>query len=622
VSSAQDLSAIMGQFARVIATDFPVERILDELVRCVVEVLPVDAAGVTVDAVGFDVPVVAGSDDVVLGFQRVHGELADTPSQWSRQFGEPVTVPDLSQESRFVDFATAAQRHDVQAVFSFPLRHGAQPIGALDLYRYTTGALSPDAEAIAQSLADVAASYLVNAQLRADLLDAAALSLDASLHDPLTGLPNRTLIIDRLGHAIQRSRRSGETSAVFYLDIDRFKSINDMYGHTTGDELLAAVATRLTSLLRPGDTLARLTGDEFVILCEGFEDPLAAASVLKRLEFGLHGTFHVHDGLDLPITISAGIAFTDGAERSPDEILHFADLAMTSAKQRGGDGFVVFDRQSDSLAEREATLERDLRGALERSELATVYQPIVSTVDGQLNGFEALLRWYHPTRGSVPPAMVIPVAERSSSILEIGDWVLKQAWSERRRWQLQLPHADLAMSVNVSTRQLMSRGYADDLETALDDLGADPRLLTLEITESVFLGDSDRAVLVLNDLKDLGVRLALDDFGTGYSSLSYLRQFPLDILKIDRAFVSNLEHDRTSQVIVRAVIELAHGLNMSVVAEGVETPEQHQQLTELGSDSCQGYYFARPMPADTVDELVRQGANGHYPRLPVLSGVR
>jgi len=235
--------------------------------------------------------------------------------------------------------------------------------------------------------------------------------------------------------------------------------------------------------------------------------------------------------------------------------------------------------------------------ALQRSELSTVYQPIVSTADGQLNGFEALLRWYHLTRGSVPPAMVIPLAERSSSIVEIGDWVLKQAWAERGRWQLQLPGADLAMSVNVSTRQLMSRGYVADLHAALDHLGADPRLLTLEITESVFVSDSERAVVVLNDLKDIGVRLALDDFGTGYSSLSYLRQFPLDILKIDRAFVSNLERDRTSQVIVRAVIELAHGLHMSVVAEGVETSEQHQQLSVLGSDSCQGYYFARPMPA-------------------------
>jgi diguanylate cyclase (GGDEF)-like protein len=622
MTSAQDLSAIMGEFTRVITAGLPIDGILDELVRRVVDILPIDAAGVTFGPVGSDVPRIAGSDDLALSFQRVHSELPDTPSLWARRFGEPVGAPDLSSDSRFVDFAAAAVRHDVQASFSFPLRHGTLPVGALDVYRYTAGPLAADAAAIAQSLADVAAAYLVNARLRADLLDAAALSLAATLHDPLTGLPNRALILDRLGHAIQRSRRSGETSAIFFLDIDRFKSVNDMYGYTAGDELLAAVATRLTALLRPGDTLARLTGDEFVILCEGFEDPLAAASVLKRLEFGLHGTFPVHDGLDLPITISAGIAFTDGEERTPEEILHFADLAMSGAKQRGGDGFLVFDRQTDSLAEREATLERDLRGALERSELSTVYQPIVSTVDGQLSGFEALLRWYHPTRGSVPPAMVIPVAERSSSILEIGDWVLKQAWAERRRWQLQLPYADLAMSVNVSTRQLMSRGYAGDLETALDELGADPRLLTLEITESVFLGDSDRAVVVLNDLKDIGVRLALDDFGTGYSSLSYLRQFPLDILKIDRAFVSNLEHDRTSQVIVRAVIELAHGLNMSVVAEGVETPEQHQQLTELGSDSCQGYYFARPMPADTVDELVRQGANGHYPRLPVPAGIR
>lgn len=327
--------------------------------------------------------------------------------------------------------------------------------------------------AIAQTLADVAAAHLLNAQLRSDLLEAAALSLDATLHDPLTGLPNRALILDRLDHAIARSRRSGEISAVFLLDIDRFKSVNDMFGHGVGDEVLVAVATRLAGLLRPGDTLARSTGDEFVILLEGFEEPAAAAPVINRVEFGLRRAFAVHDGLDLSVTLSGGIAFTDTEEHSAAEILHFADVAICREKQRGGDGLRVFDRHTDTVAEREATLERDLRGALQRAELSTVHQPIVSTVDGRLNGFEALLRWYHPTRGSVPPAMVIPVAERSSSIVEIGAWVPKQAWAQRRRWQSQLPNADLAMSVNVSTRQLMSRGYADDLDASLTDLGAD-----------------------------------------------------------------------------------------------------------------------------------------------------
>lgn len=621
MSAPQDLSLIVGEFTQVMATPLSTDRILDELMGRIVNVLPIDAAGVTVGSVGSAKLVVAGSDETALRFQHLHARLVDSPVRSSLESGEPVAVPDLSQASRFLEFAELAG-HELQAVFTFPLRHGDRHLGSLDLYRYTVGPLSTDSMAMAQTFADLAAAYLMNAQLRSDLLVAAARSLDASLHDPLTGLPNRALILDRLDHALQRSRRSGEISAVLFLDLDRFKSVNDMFGHSVGDELLVSVATRLAALLRPGDTLARVTGDEFVILCEGFDESATAMSIVTRLEFGLRSPFRVHDGLDLSVTLSAGIAFIDGDERTPEEILRFASLAMSAAKQRGGNGFLVFDRQTDTLAEREATLERDLRGALQRSELSTVYQPIVSTGDGQLNGFEALLRWYHPTRGSVPPAMVIPVAERSSSILEIGDWVLKQALAERKRWQVQLPSADLAMSVNVSTRQLMSRGYTGDLETALEDLGADPRLLTLEITESVFLGDSDRAVVVLNDLKDIGVRLALDDFGTGYSSLSYLRQFPLDIVKIDRAFVSNLERDRTSQVIVRSVIDLAHGLNMSVVAEGVETCEQYQRLTALGSDSCQGYYFARPMPADTVDELVRQSANGRYLRLPVLSDVR
>jgi len=529
MTAAQSLSSIVSEFTTM-AADIPVERVLDELVSRIVGVLPIDAAGAIAGPLGSGLLLVAGSDDEALRFQHVHNDLTASPSRpsrWARQSGEPVAVPDLTQTQRFVEFAEAARRHELSAVFTFPLRHGDRQLGALDLYRRNIGPLSSDSLAIAQTLADIAAAYLLNAQLRSDLVDAAALSVDAALHDPLTGLPNRALILDRLDHAIARSRRSGDVSAVFLLDIDRFKAVNDMFGHSVGDELLVAVATRIAGLLRPGDTLARSTGDEFVILCEGFEEPAAAASVINRLEFGLRSAFGVHDGLDLSVTLSGGIAFTDAGIRSAEEILHLADLAMFREKQRGGDGFRVFDRHTDTVPEREATLERDLRGALQRAELSTVYQPIVSTVDGRLSGFEALLRWYHPTRGSVPPAMVIPVAERSSSIVEIGDWVLKQAWAERRRWQLQLPHADLAMSVNVSTRQLMSRGYADDLDAALTDLGADPRLLILEITESVFVSDSDRAVIVLNELKDIGVRLALDDFGTGYSSLSYLRQFPL-----------------------------------------------------------------------------------------------
>jgi len=291
----------------------------------------------------------------------------------------------------------------------------------------------------------VAAAHLLNAQAREDLIDASAVSLEASLHDGLTGLPNRGQLMDPIGHAFQRSRRFGTLSALFFLDLDRFKSVNDMYGHRAGDQLLVAVAPRMTSVVRPGDTVARLAGDEFVILCEDLHNPEQAIELATRLDVAFEQPFNV-PGIQLMITTSIGVAFTDHEHHDPEEVLHYADCAMYQAKHHGGARLRVLDATDQP----ELGLERDLRDAIARGELRTVYQPVVSTDDGHITGFEARLRWHHPTRGLIPPSETIPLAERCGLIIDIGRWVLEEARAALNRWHHMLDGAELTMAVNVS----------------------------------------------------------------------------------------------------------------------------------------------------------------------------
>ena len=387
----------------------------------------------------------------------------------------------------------------------------------------------------AQTLADVAASYLLNAQARADLQDSSDRSREASLHDPLTGLPNRALILERLEHASLRGRRSEKTSAVLFIDLDHFKAINDTYGHRVGDELLVAVGKRLAGLLRPGDTVARLAGDEFVILCEDLDAPSQATAIVARVDAALSRPF-ILSGTEVAITASVGVAFADHSDSASERLLHNADIAMYQAKRKGGARHQVLDLHEQRLLDHHAGIERDLRWALGRGELHTEYQPIVATVEGRITGVEALLRWVHPTRGLVSPTVVVPLAEQSGLIAEIGQWVLEQACTDRHRWQDESSEDDLGISVNVSAYQLTSDNFVSSVAGVLTTTDTDPHLLTLEVTESVFVRDSERALVVLHELKDIGVTLALDDFGTGYSSLSYLKQFPVDIVKVDKEF--------------------------------------------------------------------------------------
>jgi diguanylate cyclase (GGDEF)-like protein len=469
----------------------------------------------------------------------------------------------------------------------------------------------------AQTLADVAAAYLLNAQSRADLQESADYSREASLHDSLTGLPNRSLMLERLEHASQRGRRSHKTMALFFVDVDHFKEVNDIHGHQVGDELLIAIAERMTDTMRPGDTVARISGDEFVILCEDLDAPSHAETILARLDALFDAPFPLSQ-IQLVVTASIGSAVTTPGAKAPEQLIHHADLAMYQMKRRALGARNRFDA-SDRLngAPDPDSLAGALPGAVERGEFRLDYQPIVDTSTGRLTAVEALLRWIHPTRGLVPPSRVIPLAEQSGHIIEIGRWVLGQAWSDLRTWE-GARDKRVAVSVNISAHQFMAAGFADMVAAVLLSGETDPRLLTLEVTESVFIRDAERAIVVLKTLKSLGVTLALDDFGTGYSSLSQILSYPVDTVKVDRTFVANLAPDTTSETLVTAVVDLAHKLGMTVVSEGVETVDQYNQLSRLGTDACQGFYFARPMPADHINTLL-QGTGGRGTRLPIAA---
>ncbi len=615
----EELSDVLSEFARTMVTNFPIQGILDHLVKRIVDIMPVTAAGVTLISPGLEPRYVAASNDAALRYEKLQTELGEGPCLAAYQSGEAIAVPDLRLEDRFPRFAARALDAGLTAVFTFPLHHEELQLGALDLYRDTPGGLSDESMSAAQTLADVAAAYLINAQARADLQDSSDQSREAALHDALTGLPNRVLMLELLEHAFRASRRSGKDSAVFFIDLDRFKEVNDAHGHKTGDELLVAVADRLTGVLRPGDSLARLAGDEFVALCVNLADAAQADSIAGRFDTELARPFDLA-AAQVNMTASIGIAFTGRGADAPEDLLHNADLAMYRTKRdRVGAGHVLDLRQLH-LAGHQAGLARGLPGALGRDELHLEYQPIVDALDGRLTGVEALLRWTHPSRGMVSPTVFIPFAEQSGQIIELGRWVLEQAWSDRIGWKGERA-TELGMSVNVSAHQFMSAGFVSTVASVLDRASTDPRLLTLEVTESVFVRDEGRALVVLAELKDIGVRLALDDFGTGYSSLGYLNVLPIDTIKVDQTFIAKLSRDPGSQTIVNAIIQLAHSLEMNVVAEGVETAAQHRELTELGSDSCQGFYFARPMRAASLDALIEQHSNGGYPHLPELAAV-
>ncbi|HLF41771.1 MAG TPA: EAL domain-containing protein, partial [Acidimicrobiia bacterium] len=421
-----------------------------------------------------------------------------------------------------------------------------------------------------------------------------------ALHDPLTGLPNRTLLLDRLRQALARSERTDAAVGVLFLDLDRFKVVNDTLGHGAGDDLLVQVAARLRTAVRPMDTVARFGGDEFAVLCEGIAGEAGARALADRIAAALGAPVAV-GGRDVAVSASIGIALAGGDTQDPEAVLRDADAAMYRAKERGRDCQEVFDvAMRTRLLERLGT-EEALRGALEQDEFRLHYQPEVSLRDGRITGVEALIRWQHPERGLIGPGDFLSVAEETGLIVPMGTWVLQEACRQVRAWRDANPTiGDVTVWVNLSTRQLAQPDVVDVVADVLERTGLDAACLGIEITESTFM-DVRMVGPVLQALKKLGVCLAVDDFGTGFSSMNYLKEFPVDILKVDRSFVAGLGRDAGDSAIVAAVIGLAHSLGLQAIAEGVETYQHLAGLHGLGCDRAQGYYFSTPVPPEAME---------------------
>jgi diguanylate cyclase (GGDEF)-like protein len=428
-----------------------------------------------------------------------------------------------------------------------------------------------------------------------------------AFHDPLTNLANRALFADRVQHALSRQARESSRLAVIFIDLDDFKTINDSLGHGAGDQVLAEVGMRMNGYMRPMDTLARFGGDEFAVLLEDVGEPQDVTRVSERILKSLEPPFALDDK-EVFVTASMGITIVQGEEAmtlGADELMRNADVAMYMAKREGKGHYRVFQPEMHTGVLERLELKGDLQRAIEHGELELYFQPVVDLESHRIGGLEALVRWNHPTRGLVPPLDFIPLAEETGLIVPLGRWVLREACMQAKHLQDTYPSdPPLGMAVNLSVRQLQKHGLVEHVQEALGESGLDPASLTLEITESMLMNDAELTIVRLTELKALGVRLAVDDFGTGYSSLSYLSQFPVDILKIDRAFVRPVADGAEESALAAAIVKLGEALHLTTVAEGIENNAQMSRLTELGCDVGQGFYFAKPMDLRAVSEYL------------------
>jgi len=430
-----------------------------------------------------------------------------------------------------------------------------------------------------------------------------------AFYDPLTGLPNRRLLLDRLNHAIEASARSGKEGAVLYIDLDDFKTINDTLGHDLGDHLLKEVAVRLAACVRKGDTIARMGGDEFVLVLEDLNEQIVeaaaqAVAIADKVLSTLNSPYQLgqHEIFNSP-SIGATL-FVDG-RRTIDEILKQADIAMYQAKKAGRNTVRFFDPQMQININARAALETEMRHALDAEQFRLYYQIQVDS-DAQPLGAEALIRWQHPARGLLSPDQFIPLAEESGLILPIGQWVLDMACKQLQLWERDPVTRELALSINVSAKQFRQANFAERIQATIHRHGINPRKLKLELTESMLIEEVEDTISKMLVLKHYGVRFSLDDFGTGYSSLQYLKRLPIDQLKIDQSFIRDIETDSSDQAIVSTIIAMAKSLDLSVIAEGVETEIQRRRLLRKGCANYQGYLFGKPVPIGEFETLVRQ----------------
>jgi diguanylate cyclase (GGDEF)-like protein/PAS domain S-box-containing protein len=568
------------------------------------------SAGVELLALEIGAVVELVPSDEVVAFRALHGlsgvRINDrVPAGLSSQSGyallsgQPAVVTDWAQERRF-ERSQVLEGLGTTSGLTVVIEGRRGPFGALGFHSKAPRVFKQGdvdfVQALANVLGDVVERQLTDDDIR-----------HRALHDPLTGLPNRLLFLDRLGQATERQRRRRDIlTAVLVLDLDRFKLVNESLGHRAGDELLAAAAPRLKQAVRSADTVAHFSGDEFGILLEDITGEQDAIEMAERIA-GVFARPFVLDGDEHFVTTSIGIALAEGGERGED-LLRDADAAMHRAKERGRARYELFDEALRGRALSRLRVENDLRRALDRDELTLHYQPLVSLRDRQMVSVEALVRWDHPERGRISPADFIPVAEENGLIEPIGRWVLEHACRQAAEWCRARPDAaPLTMGVNLSAAQLANPALAQTVATALRVSGLDPSCLALELTESMLVGDTEQLSETLVALKALGLRLVLDDFGTGYSSLSYLTRLPLDSLKVDRSFVDGLGTESRDTAVTEAIIAMSRALSLRVVGEGAETEQQVAELARLGCDLVQGFYFSRPVEAEEITRMLTEG---------------
>jgi diguanylate cyclase (GGDEF)-like protein/PAS domain S-box-containing protein len=535
----------------------------------------------------------AGFPDGLVGAATVPAGWGDGQEGFTLIRREPVIVDNARTERRFEQSRLVA-REDALSGVTVVVHSRGGPFAVLAAYSASTGAFTPDDVTFLQAVANVLGAAL-------DRFAGDEEIRRRGLHDPLTELPNRTLIMDRLNQAVQRADRAAGQVALAFLDLDDFKLVNDGLGHRAGDQVLRQVADRLRGAVRPGDTVGRFGGDEFVVLCEDVADEAMALAIAQRLSEALRAPFPA-GGDEHLVGASIGIALLDPDEE-PDALLRDADAAMYRAKERGRGRIELFDTGMRAWADGRLQTEAGLRRALEGDELEVHYQPIVDLADGSLAALEALVRWRHPERGLLGPDAFIPVAEESGLIVPLGRRVLELACGQAAEWSALRPgRPPLPVHVNLSPRQLHDQSLVERVEATLTATGAVPAVLALEITESMLIDRGPARLALLERLRDLGVTLLLDDFGTGWSSLSHLAQLPIGGLKVDRSFVAGL--DTGHAPIVDAILRLARALDLPVVAEGIETERQLAELRRLGCRLGQGYLFSRPLPAAELRGLV------------------
>ena len=510
----------------------------------------------------------------------------------------PTITDDLAEEERFE--APALEHNGVTSAINVLIGQGTLKYGILGAYSSERRSFSLDDANFLQAVGHVLGAAIERRRSEDRV------RYDA-LHDPLTGMPNRSLLRDRLEQALVRCERRGTQIALLFLDIDNFKLVNDSLGHSAGDELLQAVAPRLMGAVRPSDTVARFGGDEFVVLAEDIEDERDARLLTERIAaaftspFLLRGEAHV-------VSASTGVVMCPGGEVEPEDLLRDADAAMYRAKERGRGHYEMFDDAMRARVVGRLRTENELRRALAEDEFVVHYQPYYSLDDQTIAGVEALVRWRHPERGLLLPGEFIPVAEESGLIVPLGAVVMRQACQDASHWREVCSEAsELRLTVNLSARQAAQPGLVDLVETTLADSGLEPSCLGVEITESVVMEEATGQTEALEGLRELGVRLVVDDFGTGYSSLAYLSRFSLDVLKIDRSFVAGLDSGESSEAIVAAIVAMASALGLRVIPEGIETEAQLVKLTELGCRLGQGFMFSRAVEAAEIEQMLSTG---------------